>query len=630
MAITNSLQIKRPTAQLTAPQPVQQATTKPAAPLATTRPTATAVQGALTGAKAPSNTMRPGGALPAAAATTAPTPRPAPQPSAQQQALLAADRRPMTAADNDAARAYDLANGVGQPAARTLSTVGGTALNPATGQPYTPQEVAEEQAAYDAARAADLAWQQQHYPAMFAANQKLVNPDGSRQGTWIPDPNNPSDDPSTWHWQPYVANATWAEDGFGGQFQQPNNPTGPGITGGVQQTQFTGMDLTDPGAAEQFFGENAWRFGLPTALTEQGAWWEQNMGQLGQPGVAEDTFTSSAPQLRNQGLGENYVENLAGTYRPGSYPTGSNLSSEYAQNFEKGGDVSNRADEFFQQFMASMPEINPNAGLDPYYDRARAKAAEDINRQMAARGLWGSSAAGGMISDAMTELGAEQANREAQYYLDTLGEMRGWQGLGGDLASSSDTSSRGKAENERAWAGLEADVNRSADDVTARLADQERTWATDMGQLGLSADAAQRARLQQLQSGASDSQRAMLERLGFGADMAGNLDQAELERLTAGMNAASQAQSGQRQRGQDYFNNTMGMGGAMADTMAGQYNPMITEDKALLDDILAMLTGSGAERLAGAQRATAGAQQTQNAQQEALLTAVLMAFAGGG
>lgn len=450
--------------------------------------------------------------------------------------------------------------------------------------------------------------------------------------------------------------------------------TGPGITGGVPQSQFAGVDMTQRGAAEQFFYDNAWRFALPNDLTEQGAWWQQNMGQVGTPGVGETTFNQVAPGLSKAGGGENYVSALTKAYGPGNYPTGTNLSADVAAGYrptslgqgigERVGaeigttyrpgetpGVSNRAEEFYQQFLGEMPDIMSDPGLEPYYANARRKAAEEINRNMAARGMWGSSAAGDMITEANVNLGAEQANREAQFYLDRLAEARNWQETGGRFASSADTSSRGQAENERAWTrdladvaagaqGLEleragenrlstalgADIARSADDVSARNAELERDWAATLGGLGLEGDAASRARASALLSGANDAQRAMLERLGFGQGTAQNLDEAELQRLAAGQNAAASAQNAARQRAQDYFNNTMGMGSAMEGVMTGQYNPMITEDKTLLDDILAMITGAGAERLAGAQRQTAGAQQTQNANQELALMTILKLF----
>lgn len=563
---------------------------------------------------------------------------------------------------------------------------------------------------------------------------------------------------------PALESALTGQNYAGGTGGGAAAPVGSGITGGVQQTQFTGMDMTQPGAAEEFFRNTGYRYELPNDLTEQGSYWQQTMGQVASPGVGEQTFASVAPELRAQGTGERQVDAITGAYSPGNYPTGTNFTEqaltgaksaqpgslnqqgtgELAYNaltgtyelgntptgtnrsgtvadsynptaLGKGGGedmaafiasifqpgstpgASNRADEFYQQFLGQMPDLKSDPGLQPYYDRARQKAAEDINRQMAARGMWGSSAAGGMIGEAMTDLGAEQATREAEYYLNMLAERRGWQDTGGQLAGSADSSSRGQAANELAWTqGLAGIANegqelelaragenreqtalsgalaRSADDVSARQGQDERAWAdmltgfgmdaqglglqrtgqqldwqnlfgdlatradanslaksqnelgwaTGMGELGLQGDAQNLARLQALLGGGTDAQSQQLQRLGLGADITQNIDLAEIQRLQAGQNAATAAQNAQRARGQDYFNNSMGIGTAMEGVMTGQLNPLIDADKTSLDDILAMLTGSGAERLAGAQRQTAGANQVQQQTQEATMAAI--------
>lgn len=101
--------------------------------------------------------------------------------------------------------------------------------------------------------------------------------------------------------------------------------------------------------------------------------------------------------------------------------------------------VSNRADEAYKQFLSSAP-----ADLNPYYTNAKRMASEDIDKRLSARGLYGSSAADDAIREAMTNLSAEQANREADYGLRRSA-------LGGQLGSAADVSSRGASESERAW-----------------------------------------------------------------------------------------------------------------------------------------------------------------------------------
>ncbi len=69
---------------------------------------------------------------------------------------------------------------------------------------------------------------------------------------------------------------------------------------------------------------------------------------------------------------------------------------------------------------------------------------EDINTAMASRGMLRSGAGNQAMVDAMTQLGAEQANREAQHQLQ-------YQGLGGQLARSADISSAGQSQDNLGW-----------------------------------------------------------------------------------------------------------------------------------------------------------------------------------
>jgi hypothetical protein len=58
----------------------------------------------------------------------------------------------------------------------------------------------------------------------------------------------------------------------------------------------------------------------------------------------------------------------------------------------------------------------------------------DIDRQTSALGAYGSSTAQQMKSEALADLSAEQANREADHYLRAMTEGRGWEALGGQFA----------------------------------------------------------------------------------------------------------------------------------------------------------------------------------------------------
>ncbi len=88
-----------------------------------------------------------------------------------------------------------------------------------------------------------------------------------------------------------------------------------------------------------------------------------------------------------------------------------------------------------QQFAAAQ---RGGAGLDPYYDRARETTMASMDQALAARGAFGSSMGVGAIGNAMASLGAEQANREADFMQQAAQQADqqklGRLGLGGELA----------------------------------------------------------------------------------------------------------------------------------------------------------------------------------------------------
>lgn len=125
-----------------------------------------------------------------------------------------------------------------------------------------------------------------------------------------------------------------------------------------------------------------------------------------------------------------------------------------------------------------------SAGLNPYYDNARRVAQEQIDQRLSARGMYGSSAADNAISEAMTNLGAEQANREADFALRR-------EGLMGSLGAGADASSVAGVGSDRAWLGAlgglagqadSANLNRLNSGMNAAGAVQgaQRTRGQDM------------------------------------------------------------------------------------------------------------------------------------------------------
>jgi hypothetical protein len=120
---------------------------------------------------------------------------------------------------------------------------------------------------------------------------------------------------------------------------------------------------------------------------------------------------------------------------------GENVANSYLSYYGQNGTptTSNRAEEAYQSFNHSTP-----ANMDPYYNNAERNATNDINKQMAARGQFGSSNAVGQISNATTNLRAQQAKDEASYGLQRAG-------LKGTLGSGADSSSLASSTNDLNW-----------------------------------------------------------------------------------------------------------------------------------------------------------------------------------
>lgn len=251
-----------------------------------------------------------------------------------------------------------------------------------------------------------------------------------------------------------------------------------GYTGGPTRAP-TGWDFSSPGVGEQWFNAAQTAYATPGQASQ---YWGGVQGQLAQPGAAEGYWQ------RNQGL-------LAGPTR----------SEQLAQD----------------------------PGLGAYYDRAKERAGADINNQLAARGGFGSSAGMGLVGEAMTDLEAQRANREADY--------------------------------ARAVAGQ---------------ADQMR-----MQQLGLGGQLAGQA------------QADAMRRLGLGGQLAGAADSSDLARLNAGMAAASQAQGLRRQRGRDYMGDVFAPSQLQAGILGQGMEGMLAGDQALMESALAMALGIPREGL---------------------------------
>lgn len=156
-----------------------------------------------------------------------------------------------------------------------------------------------------------------------------------------------------------------------------------GYTPGVTPGTLNGLDMTQPGALEQYQSQHAGAFGQPT-------------------------------------LSQMFAKNATAQY---------------------GGpqQVTDNAQTAFNSMQSSVP-----ANMDPYYDNQRRIANENINRSMAARGAYGSSAANDQISEADTNLAADQAQKDAAYGLNRSSLL-------GSLGSAADASSLNASGNQRGW-----------------------------------------------------------------------------------------------------------------------------------------------------------------------------------
>lgn len=137
--------------------------------------------------------------------------------------------------------------------------------------------------------------------------------------------------------------------------------------------------------------------------------------------------------MTKPGALEQYQKDTGGYFKQ---PTMSEMFAQGAIDKGGGPGVSNRAEDAYQKFNGSTP-----ANMDPYYANERRKAEENINRATAARGVYGSSAANDMLGEAFTNLGADQAKAEAQYGLQR-GSLLGSLAQGADSSSAAGSRDR--------------------------------------------------------------------------------------------------------------------------------------------------------------------------------------------
>lgn len=176
--------------------------------------------------------------------------------------------------------------------------------------------------------------------------------------------------------------------------------------------------------------------------------------------------------------------------------TGEQVSSAFLNHYGTSGipSVSNNAQgayDSWSQTAGPAPGDIPARDMSAYYNNASQQQANAINRQMAARGSYGSSNAIGNLAQAETNLRAQQARDEAQYGLQRgQYELQRGQyglsraGLAGQLANAADASSLAASGNERNWMSGLTDLG---------FQNQRTSTNRFLTGLGLEQDAADRA-----------------------------------------------------------------------------------------------------------------------------------------
>lgn len=211
----------------------------------------------------------------------------------------------------------------------------------------------------------------------------------------------------------------------------------------------------------------------------------------GQPNNNPTSALGYAPQSYAQ---PQYAPDVG--FNANAQGTGEQVSSAFLNHYGAEGipGVSNNAQGAYNswsQTAGPAPGAIPDANMSRYYDNASQQQANSINRQMAARGSYGSSNAIGNLSQAETNLRAQQARDEAQYGLQRgQYELQRGQyglsraGLAGQLASAADQSSLAGSQNERGWMN---------DLTNLGFANQKAGTGRFLTGLGLEQDAANQA-----------------------------------------------------------------------------------------------------------------------------------------
>lgn len=369
----------------------------------------------------------------------------------------------------------------------------------------------------------------------------------------------------------------------GGGFVNTPSQTGPNTYFGNATTAYQNGQTVSTGATNQSTPANAApqfqpvgpapTSSAPTGTDDSGEFGKPgDSGEFGKPGAGEQAFSDVGGQLLNPSALSGFLNSpiassiFGGPGEGEQYAygvMGSLLSPSNSQQVFTGAQPAlsqpTASSQVFGQIQSMMPQIAATPGLDPYYANAKERESEDVNRQLAARGIFNSAPGIQQVTRGLTDLNAQQASQEAQYNLQRLAEERGWTGLEQTAANAADTQ-------KLAGIGLSGQLG--------NLADTQK-----LGALGLGGTLANSA-----ETGAQNRGTA----LGNLLTASGTLD---LNKLNSYLQGGLGAQGAEATRGQNMINNTMGTSSALSGIIGQNNQSAIDADQNDLNAYLSMLLG---------------------------------------
>lgn len=262
---------------------------------------------------------------------------------------------------------------------------------------------------------------------------------------------------------PDIGDSSYSSPRTGGSKPSPGGATQPsGSWGGYQspriggQKQMAGAPVSSSQVDPRRYGSwgNVGNVNTPAADPFHGS------NNMLMKGYLEKLFEKYGKQLSSPGMGEEFAagvdlsgpsatmqqhQQMRGNLDPGA------LQNWWQENAGKFDDPLSM-DQALQSFMQAQQGRGPGsnyteqgllnldleADMNPFYDRAREKTLEQLNRAAAARGRFGSTSALDQITEAMSSLSARQAMDEARYGLDRAAELRGWSTAADELSRAQD------------------------------------------------------------------------------------------------------------------------------------------------------------------------------------------------